>query len=320
MSAMTEKPDVLFVGAMPDWWCERMEKDVTVHHLNRAADKEAFLKQHAPKTEVLLAGAPVDAALISKLPKLKLIASMGAGYERIDVQAARQRGVVVTNTPHITDGCVADMAMALLLAWGRHIVQGDKFVRSGAWMKASYPLVPRVHGRRMGILGLGRIGLAIARRAAAFDMPIAYHNRRPRTDVPYWYYPSLVDMARDVDVLMVATPGGDATHRIVTAEVLKALGPKGVVVNIARGSIIDEPALVKALKDGTIAGAALDVFEFEPKVPEELLTMDNVVLMPHRGGGSYETWADACNMVKANIQAFFKTGRPLTPVPETPII
>ena len=316
---MAEKLEALFIGAMPDWWVERMEKDVTLHHLARAKDKEAMLKELAPRIRVLMAGAAVDDALLAKLPKVELIASMGAGYERIDVAAARRRGMVVTNTPHVTDGCVADMAMALLLAWGRQIVQGDKFVRSGGWLKGSYPLVPRFHGRRMGILGLGRIGLAIARRAAAFDMPIAYHNRRPRTDVPYWYYPSLLDMARDVDILMVATPGGEATHHIVTSEVLKALGPKGVVVNIARGSIIDEPALVRALKDGTIAGAALDVFEFEPKMPEELHTMDNVVLMPHRGGGTYETWEDACDAVKANIRAFYKTGKPLTPVAETPI-
>ena len=180
-------------------------------------------------------------------------------------------------------------------------------------------LVPRVWGRRMGILGLGRIGLAIAKRAAAFDMPIAYHNRRPRTDVPYWYYPNLVDMARDVDILMVATPGGTATHHIVTAEVIKALGPKGLIVNIARGSIIDELAMVKALKDGTLGGAALDVFEFEPKMPAELQTLENVVLMPHRGGGTYETWEDACDLVRDNVYAFYKTGKPLTPIAETPI-
>jgi len=316
---MAEKLEVLFIGSMPDWWIERMEKDVTLHNLTKAADKDAFIKEHAPRTRVLMAGAPVDEALIAKLPNLKLIASMGAGYDKIDTAAARKRGIVVTNTPNVTDGCVADMAMALLLAWGRHIVQGDKFVRSRAWLKGGYSLVPRVWGRRMGILGLGRIGLAIARRAAAFDMPIAYHNRKPRTDVPYWYYSSLVDMARDVDILMVATPGGAETHHIVTAEVMKALGPKGIIVNIARGSIIDEPAMVQALKDGTIAGAALDVFEFEPKMPEELYSMENVVLMPHRGGGTYETWEDACDMVKANVQAFYKTGRPLTHIAETPI-
>lgn len=317
---MTAKPEVVFVGAMPDWWVERMERDVTLHHLAKAADKDAFLAKMAPTTKIVMAAGPVDGALIAKLPNLKLIVSGGAGYERIDVAAAAKRGIIVTNTPHVTDGCVADMAMALLLAHGRHIVQGDAYVRKGdAWPKAAYPLVPRVWGRRMGILGLGRIGLAIAKRAAAFDMPIAYHNRRPRTDVPYWYYSSLVDMARDVDVLMIATPGGAETHHIVTAEVLKALGPKGVVVNIARGSIIDEPAMIKALKDGTIAGAALDVFEFEPQVPKEFYELDNVVLMPHRGGGTFETWEDACDMVKSNVLAYVKTGKPLTPVAETPI-
>lgn len=316
---MAEKPEVLFIGSMPDWWVERMEKDVTLHHLAKATDKDAFLKELAPKIRVIMAGAGIDEALLSKLPNVKLIASMGAGYDKIDVDAAKKRGIVVSNTPNVTDGCVADMAMALLLAHGRHIVQGDKFARSGAWLKGGYSLVPRVWGRRMGILGLGRIGLAIAKRAAAFDMPIAYHNRRPRTDMPYWYYPNLVDMARDVDILMVATPGGTATHHIVTAEVIKALGPKGLIVNIARGSIIDELAMVKALKDGTLGGAALDVFEFEPKMPAELQTLENVVLMPHRGGGTYETWEDACDLVRDNVYAFYKTGKPLTPIAETPI-
>ncbi len=316
---MAEKPEILFVGSMPDWWVERMEKSIRLLHVAKAQDKDAFIKEHAPKAKILMAGAPVDTALIEKLPNLKYICSMGAGYDKIDVGTAKKRGIVVSNTPHVTDGCVADMAMALLLAHGRHIVQGDKFARSGAWLKGGYPLVPRVWGRRMGILGLGRIGLAIAKRAAAFDMPIAYHNRRPRTDVPYWYYSSLLDMARDVDILMVATPGGEGTHHIVTAEVMKALGPKGLIVNIARGSIIDEPAMVKALKDGTLGGAALDVFEFEPKMPEELQKLENVVLMPHRGGGTYETWEDACDMVRDNIFAYLKTGKPLTPIPETPI-
>ncbi len=316
---MAEKPEILFVGSMPDWWVERMEKSIRLLHIAKAQDKDAFIKEHAPKAKILMAGAPVDGALIEKLPNLKYICSMGAGYDKIDVETAKKRGIVVSNTPHVTDGCVADMAMALLLAHGRNIVQGDRFVRSGAWLKGGYPLVPRVWGRRMGILGLGRIGLAIAKRAAAFDMPIAYHNRKPRTDVPYWYYPSLLDMARDVDILMVATPGGEGTHHIVTAEVMKALGPKGLIVNIARGSIIDEPAMVKALKDGTLGGAALDVFEFEPKMPEELHKMDNVVLMPHRGGGTYETWEDACDMVRDNIFAYLKTGKPLTPIPETPV-
>jgi lactate dehydrogenase-like 2-hydroxyacid dehydrogenase len=316
---MAEKPEILFIGSMPDWWGERMEKSIRLLHVAKAGDKDAFIKQHAPKATVLMAGAPVDAALLDKLPNLKYIASMGAGYDKIDVETAKKRGIVISNTPHVTDGCVADMAMALLLAHGRHIVQGDKFARSGAWLKGGYPLVPRVWGRRMGILGLGRIGLAIAKRAAAFDMPIAYHNRKPRTDVPYWYYPNLVDMARDVDILMVATPGGEGTHHIVTAEVIKALGPKGLIVNIARGSIIDELAMVKALKDGTLGGAALDVFEFEPKMPEELQKLENVVLMPHRGGGTYETWEDACDMVRDNIFAYLKTGKPLTPIPETPI-
>ena len=159
---MAEKPEILFVGSMPDWWIERMEKSIGLLHVAKAQDKDAFIRQHAPKAKVLMAGAPVDAALIEKLPNLKYIASMGAGYDKIDVETAKRRGIVISNTPHVTDGCVADMAMALLLAWGRHIVQGDKFVRSRAWLKSSYDLVPRVWGRRMGILGLGRIEIGRA--------------------------------------------------------------------------------------------------------------------------------------------------------------
>lgn len=312
-------PDIVLIGAMSPRMTEGVAKRFPFH---RIASEDALNVMPADirqQASVVIAANKIGARTPAALPKLRFVLNLGIGYDQLDLTALKSAGIAAANLAGLADECVADMAMALLLAHGRHIVQGDRFVRSGAWLKGGYPLVPRVWGKRMGILGLGRIGLAIAKRAAAFDMRVAYHNRRPRTDVPYWYYPKLVDMARDVDILMVATPGGEGTLHIVTAEVIKALGPKGLIVNIARGSIIDELAMVKALKDGTLGGAALDVFEFEPKMPEELHKMDNVVLMPHRGGGTYETWEDACDMVRDNIFAYLKTGKPLTPIAETPI-
>jgi lactate dehydrogenase-like 2-hydroxyacid dehydrogenase len=262
----------------------------------------------------LIAAAPIPASLIAALPALRLIAAYGVGYDKIDVAAARARGIAITNTPGPTDGCVADMAFALLLAAGRGIASGDRFVRAGKWPAGAYPLMPRIHSRTMGILGMGRIGLAIARRAAAFDMPVLYHNRRPVPGIA-GYRDSVETLARDSDILVVACPGGEATRGLVSAAVLRALGPTGIVVNIARGSIIDETALVAALRDGTIAAAGLDVFDHEPTVPPELFAMDNVVLMPHRGGGTIETWEECADMVIANLAAHF-AGTPLpTPIP-----
>ncbi len=314
--ASTDKPEILFVGGMPDWFVERLARDFTVLALDRAKDRTAYLEEVAPRVRVIAAAGPVDRGLIEALPRLGLIAGMGAGYERLDVAAALERGVLVTNTPGVTDECVADMAFALLLAAGRQIVAGDRFVRSGKWLGAAYPLVPRVSGRRLGILGLGRIGLAIARRGEAFRMPVAYHNRHPRGDVAYKHYKNLEALAEASDYLVVACPGGPGTHHIVDAAVLKALGPKGIVVNIARGSIIDEKALLAALQSGAIAAAGLDVFELEPQMDEAFHKLDNVVLMPHRGGGTFETWEDACDLVKANLSQFLKDGTVLTPVPE----
>jgi lactate dehydrogenase-like 2-hydroxyacid dehydrogenase len=314
--AASAKPEVLFVGGMPDWFLERMARDFTLLHLGKASDQAAYLQEVAARVSVIAAAGPVDRPLMEALPNLKLIAGMGAGYERLSVDVALERGVMVTNTPGATDECVADMAFALLLACGRHIVSGDKYLRAGKWPGAAYPLVHRVNGRKLGILGMGRIGLAIAKRGEAFGMPIGYHNRSRRGDASYTYFPKLLELAEWADYLVVACPGGPATYRIVTSEVMAALGPKGIVVNIARGSIIDEPAMVKALQDGSLGGAGLDVFEFEPQVPEALMRLDNVVLMPHRGGGTFETWEDCCDMVKANMAQFFKDGTVLTPVPE----
>jgi len=298
------KPPVLVLGTGPDWFVARFAEAFTLHH---ARDGDlAKLPPEAREVRAMIALRAVDAAAIAALPKLEMIASAGAGYERLDLDAARVRGIAVSNTPYVTDGCVADMAFALLLAAGRHIVQGDRFVRSGAWEKGAYPLVPRVHGRRMGIFGLGRIGLAIAKRAAAFDMEVAYHNRRERDDVPFAWHPSVQALAGWADILVVAAPGGEETRHAVDRAALDALGPHGLLVNISRGSVVDEAALIAALQEGRIAGAGLDVFEHEPQVPEALRALDNVVLMPHRGGGTLETWADVAQSVNESLRAFFE--------------
>jgi lactate dehydrogenase-like 2-hydroxyacid dehydrogenase len=302
------KPSVLVLGTGPGWYIARFAKAFTLHHAGDGDLRK--LPPEAVQLRAMIALGAVDSATIEALPKLEMIASAGAGYERLPIGAARARGIIVTNTPYVTDGCVADMAFALVLAVGRHIVLGDRYVRSGAWEKGSYQLVPRVHGRRMGILGLGRIGQAIAKRAAAFDMEVAYHNRHKRDDIAFAWHPSVQDLASWSDILVVAAPGGEETRHIVDRAALDALGPQGLLVNISRGTLVDEAALIAALQEGRVGGAGLDVFEHEPHVPEALRALDNVVLMPHRGGGTLETWADVTDSVKESLSAFFE-GRPV---------
>lgn len=307
------KPDVLVVRDRPAWYFDRLAAEFTIHRVPN--DDPANLDPEvASRIEVLTNYGAVGRRFIEALPRLKVIVNGGAGYEGVDLDAVRARGLVLTNVPGVTDGCVADMAFALLLSAARAVVRADRFVRAGRWPREAFPLVPRVHGRRLGILGMGRIGLAIARRGAGFDMPVAYHNRRRRDDVDHMFCPTLLELARVSDFLVVACPGGPETHRIVNAEVLEALGPKGIVVNIARGTIIDEPALIAALQTGRIMAAGLDVFEREPQVPAELIALENVVLAPHRAGGTEETWHESCELVMANIRAHF-VGTPYpTPV------
>ena len=311
MNAM-KKPQVVHLGPEIALCSARYQPHFDLHVLAGGTVPADFAGRHVT---ALIAAAPVTAEVIAALPALRLIAVYGVGYDKVDLAAARARGIAVTNTPGPTDGCVADMAFALLLAAARGIVSGDRFVRDGKWLAGSYPLMPRLHSRPMGILGMGRIGQAIARRAAAFDMKVLYHNRRPVPGSPYAYRDSVLALAQDCELLMVACPGGAATSGLVNAEILRALGPRGIVVNIARGSIVDEPALIAALRDGTIAAAGLDVFEHEPAVPAELMSLGNAVLMPHRGGGTVETWEECADMVIANLHAHF-TGAPLpTPIP-----
>jgi len=239
----------------------------------------------------------------------------GVGYDGVDVAAARERGIAVTHTPNVLNDEVADLAMALVLAVSRRLVEADRYVRTGAWAKGPMPLARKVSGARMGIVGLGRIGNAIARRAEAFGMSIAYTARAEKADAPYPYFATAEALAREVDFLVVITPGGAATRKLIDAKVLAALGKKGYLVNVARGSVVDEPALVEALRAGTIAGAGLDVFENEPNVPAELLALDNVVLTPHVGSATWQTRQAMADLSFGNLQAHF-AGKPLlSPVP-----
>ena len=308
---MSDKPTVIHNGPIPAVYRAQMEAHFDLVELLRGA---AVPPEAAGARALIAAGAPVTAALIAALPQLGAIAAFGVGVDGIDLATARARNIAVANAPGATDACVADMAMALLLAVTRDLLAGDRFVRAGSWSAGPYPLQHRISGRRMGILGLGRIGLAIARRAEAFDMPIAYHNRSRRPDLPYAWHPSTRALAENCDVLVLACLGGAATAGLVDAAVLEALGPTGVLINIARGSVVDEPALIAALQSGRIAAAGLDVFAHEPEVPAALRALPNVLLMPHRAGGTVETAHDCAASVIANLQAFYRGEPLLTPI------
>ena len=291
----------------------------TVHSLP-ATDRDAFLASVSHvRAMAVTAMIPIDDALLSRLPHLDIIASFGVGYDHIDANAAARRGVIVTNTPDVLTEEVADTALGLLLCTVRELPQAERYLRAGKWRERNYPLSrATLRNRTVGLVGMGRIGAAIARRLEAFGVPVVYHARQPRREVPYRHYPSLIDMARAVDVLMVIVPGGAATRNMINAEVLAALGPEGILINVARGSVVDEPALVEALKKRKITAAGLDVFAKEPDVPAELLTMENVVLLPHIGSGSLFTREKMDQLVVDNILAWAQGKPPLTPVAETP--
>jgi lactate dehydrogenase-like 2-hydroxyacid dehydrogenase len=262
-------------------------------------------------------GSTVAADLIARLPALEIISVMGVGYDGIDVAAAKARGVMVTHTPGVLNDDVADLAIALVLDVSRGISTSDRYVRAGRWQtEGNLPLARKVTGARLGIVGMGRIGQAIANRAAGFAMSIAYTARSAKADLPYRYHPSVVTLAAESDFLVVITPGGASTRKLIDATVLRALGPQGCLINVARGSVVDEQALIEALRDGVIAGAGLDVFEDEPRVPEALRAMNHVVLTPHIGSATRQTRQAMADLTRANLEAHFGGKPPLTPVPE----
>ena len=293
-----------------------LTEEFAAHRLADEADPAAFLAQRGGEFPVLVTTARfgADAALMAAMPALKAICSFGVGYDTIDIDEARRRGIVVSNTPDVLNDCVADLAIGMLIDAARGLSASDRYLRRGDWLRAPYPLQTRVSGKRLGILGLGRIGRMIARRASGFDMEIRYHNRRSVADVDFAYEPTVTGLAKWADFLVVASAGGAETRHLVSREVLDALGPAGFVINISRGSVIDENALVEALVQKRIAGAALDVFEFEPKVPEALLALDNVVLLPHVGSATHETRQAMADLVLANLRSYRDSGKLLTPV------
>lgn len=317
----TSKADVLMLGPLMPLIVEGLEKGFTLHRLWEADDQDALIAALGPHLRFMAAGgahAPVDAAFLDQFPKLEMIASFGVGYDHIDARAAAARGVVVTNTPDVLNEEVADTALGLLLCTVRELPQAERHLRAGKWLESNYPLTATLRDRTTGIVGLGRIGKAIARRLDAFGVPVVYFGRTRQESVPYRYYADLVAMARDVDILIVITPGGPETKHLINAAVLEALGPNGILINVARGSVVDEPALISALRDKKIRAAGLDVFADEPRVPQELIEMDNVVLLPHVGSASVYTRRAMGQLVVDNLVSWASGKGPLTPVPETP--
>jgi len=319
----SEKIDLLIYGPIrpilengfPDQYVvHRAESHEQVDRLS--GDVKQKLRGMAVTYHTMHTGKDVQA----QFPKLEMIASFGVGYDHIDSAYAREHNIVVTNTPDVLTEEVADVAMGLLIATLREFVKADRYLRSGLWQTHNYPLsVGSLRDRKVGFIGMGRIGQAIARRLEASRVPVVYHSRKPAAGVSYQHYPDLIEMAKAVDTLMVIVPGGASTAKIVNADVLKALGPRGVLINVARGSVVDEPALVAALKSGTILAAGLDVFANEPSVPDELKAMQNVVLLPHIGSASVVTRNAMDQLVVDNLKNWFAGKAPLTPVAETPV-
>lgn len=318
------KPALLQTGPMMPLIETQLNEAFEVHKIPTPADVDAVVSKCADRIEAVCTGGhtnvKTDAALIGRLPKLKVISNFGVGYDSIDVAAAAKHGVVVTNTPDVLNEEVADTALGLLLMTVREFSASERHLRAGKWgTEGDYRLTPQsLRDRTLGMVGFGRIGKAIAKRAAAFGMPITYFGRTKQADVAYPFYNDLVAMARDVDTLMVITPGGAATKGLIGKAVLEALGPRGIVINMARGSVVDEAALIEALKKGTIFGAGLDVMYNEPKIDPVLMTLPNTVLLPHVGSASQFTRNQMGQLVVDNLTAYVARKAPKTPIPETP--
>lgn len=314
--------DVLVTGKMMPLVMEQLEANFTLHHLPTAVSRNAFLAEIGPRIRGVATGghARMDAAFMEKLPKLEIVANFGVGYDSVDAAWAGAHKVLVTNTPDVLTEEVADTALGLLLMTARNLSQSERYLRAGLWEKnGAFPLsTSTLREKTVGILALGRIGKAIARRCEAFGLTVVYHGRSAQKDVPYRYYASLIEMAKDVDILLSVAPGGQDTFHLIDAEVLRALGPDGILINIGRGSVVDEGALINALQNRIIHSAGLDVFEHEPHVPAELIAMDHVVLLPHVGSGSVHTRRLMGQLVIDNLTSWFSGKGPISPVAETP--
>ena len=309
--------ELLQVSQLPPFVVDRLKKDFTLHDFVNPADPDKLLDEVGPRIRGIVAGGMKgpNANLINRLEKLEIIASMSVGFDATDVVAAQARGVIVTHTPEVLTGDVADLVMTFILMAPRRIGEAERFLRQGKWLGGRMDLGTTVRGKRLGILGLGRIGRAVARRAEVFGLHIAYHDIKPMGDLAYRSYPSLLDLAEASDMLLIACEGGQATRGLIDGAVLNALGPAGFLINAARGTIIDQAAMVAALREGRIAGAALDVFDGEPNVPAELMAMENVVLTPHIASSTHETRRAMGDLVYDNLRAHFDGNPVLTPVP-----
>ena len=319
------KPPLLSTGPMMPLMVQRLEDAFEVHWLHEIGDVDGFLANEGPRIEAVCTGAHTgvltDAALMERLPSLRVIGNYGVGYDSIDVPEAKKRGVIITNTPDVLTEEVADTTIGLLLMTVRELSKSEAWMRQGQWAATGldYPFTRgSLRDRSVGLIGYGRIGKAIGRRLEAFGVPISYFGRTRQPDVPYPFFDNLVAMAAAVDTLIAILPGGPATQGIVNAEVLKALGPRGVFINMARGSVVDEAALKAALRDGTIFSAGLDVFLNEPRPDPDLFTIPNLTMLPHVGSGSIYTREKMGNLTVDNLVAYKERKPPLTPVPETP--
>jgi lactate dehydrogenase-like 2-hydroxyacid dehydrogenase len=317
-----EKIDVLLIGPEKPVIAKGLNSTFNVVKLPDANAREKFFSDQAPRIRGMAVAATserIDGPFMSRFARLEIVSSFGVGYDHIDAAWAGDHGITVTNTPDVLTEEVADTALGLLLCTVREFPQAERYLRSGQWLQGDYPLSKAtLRDRTVGLVGMGRIGQAIARRLDAMRVPVVYHSRRPAPDVPYQHYPNLLDMARQVEVLLVITPGGAQTRNLINAEVLAALGRQGILINMARGSVVDEPALIKALQQGTILSAGLDVYAREPHVPPELIAMDNAVLFPHLGSASVTTRQRMDQLVVDNLLAWAAGKPPLTPVAETP--
>ncbi|CAM6017278.1 unnamed protein product [Sphagnum balticum] len=307
------KPGVLMQSLIMPYLRDSLESKFVLYPLWEQSDKEAYVMENAESIRAVVTTGPeiVDAELIRKLPKLEIVASFSVGLDKVDLQKCKERGIAVTNTPDVVTDDTADLAIALLLASMRHVCAADRFVRKGCWPKLrEYPLTYKMSGKCLGIVGLGRIGSAVAKRAEAFGCKISYFGTKEKTGVPYKYYGTLLELAKNSDVLVLTCPLTKETTHIVGRIILDALGPNGFLVNIARGAVVDEQELIKALIEGRLGGAGLDVYEKEPRVPKELWNMDNVVLSPHLGFATWDTTRDMADLVVSNLEAHFE-GKPL---------
>jgi lactate dehydrogenase-like 2-hydroxyacid dehydrogenase len=320
LSAALKSIEVLIPTPTMPLIMEEIDKAFTLHRLWEQPDAEAFIAAKGAAIRAIAGGNKqrMDGAFLSRFPKLEFVSNFGVGYDGVDAEWCGGNGVIVSNTPDVLTDEVADLAMGLLLATIRQLPQADAYLRRGDWLKGNFPLTTTLRGRRMGVLGLGRIGKAIAARAQAFGVEIAYAGRRRQADVPYAYHDTPEALAASVDILMCVAPGGAETKHLVNARVLKALGPDGILINVGRGSVVDERALIAALRDKAILTAGLDVFEDEPRVPQALIDMPHVVLLPHVGSASHHTRRLMGQLVVDNLVSWFSGKGPLTPVAETP--